>query len=211
MVTQKQFDKGMEKFEKIEKRGSLYPRFRNLIDNGFETEAYLMMLSTWNFATFRYVNNTLDINKFERLIHDLNPTFNQFNNQNIKDIELTKFYDKIALIYSRLSEVKEVEYTGASKLMHLAVPEVFVMWDTYIRKAYGFKKTTSLDYFEYLDDMQQKFKDLIPKQDRTLAKAIDEYNYVKYTLPALKEQRKVRQVERQAKKEAKRLEKLAKD
>ena len=73
--------------------------------------------------------------------------------------------------------------------MHLTIPEVFIMWDAYIRKAYGFKKGDSEDYFNFLKKMQVEFKDIKKDKDRTLAKCIDEYNYVKFTLPALEKNR----------------------
>ena len=34
--------------------------------------------------------------------------------------------------------------------------------------------------------MQQEFKGMCKGKERTLAKCIDEYNYVKFTLPALR-------------------------
>jgi len=37
------------------------------------------------------------------------------------------------IIYDSLSKIKVIEYTGAPKLMHLKNPDVFVMWDNYIR------------------------------------------------------------------------------
>ncbi len=85
--------------------------------------------------------------------------------------------------------------------MHLKCPEVFVMWDTYIRGEKPTKDYQQLDiyangifqfkkypkkcdgYIEFLKDMQGKFKHLTPNGNKTLAKAADEFNFVNITLP----------------------------
>ena len=40
--------------------------------------------------------------------------------------------------------------------------------------------------------MQQEFKNMLCRDGRTLAKCIDEYNYVEFTLPALDKNRNKR-------------------
>ncbi len=63
------------------------------------------------------------------------------------------------------------------------------MWDGYIRKAWDFKKGDSEDYFNFLIKMQDEFKHIKKVEEKTLTKCIDEYNYVKFTLPALQKNR----------------------
>ncbi len=53
MMTQEEFDQHLKKFNELEKRGTFYPMFLNMIDKRFETEVFLFILSTWNFAVFR--------------------------------------------------------------------------------------------------------------------------------------------------------------
>ena len=78
------------------------------------------------------------------------------------------------------------------------IPEIFVMWDGYIRGnkakklytnlikgSYNLKRysTTSEGYFDFLKDMQSKFKHIKLKGEKSLAKAIDEFNYMNITVP----------------------------
>jgi len=189
MIDQKEFNNNLEKFDELENRGSYYPMFLNMIEKGFETEAFLFILSTWNFATFRYAMKDFDLNNFKKIVKSLKPYFEKFDGQTIETIKLDNYEMDIKHIFETLSKIKGIQYTGASKLMHLTIPEVFIMWDTYIRRAGGFKKGDSEDYFNFLKKMQQEFNGMCNGKERTLAKCIDEYNYVKFTLPALEKQR----------------------
>ena len=104
------------------------------------------------------------------------------------DQHLKKFDDykkEIIYLFDSLSKIKWIQFTGASKLMHLTILNVFVMWDGYIRKAWEFKRGNSEDYFNFLKKMQKEFKDIQKRNGRTFAKCIDEYNYVKFTLSTL--------------------------
>ena len=163
--------------------------FLNMIDKGFETEAFLFILSTWNFATFRYAMKDFDLKNFQKIVNELKTDFNKFRDKSIETINFDDYKKEIINLFDSLSKIKGIQFTGASKLMHLTIPNVFVMWDGYIRKAWGFKKGNSEDYFNFLKKMQQEFKDVQKRNGRTLAKCIDEYNYVRITLPALEKNR----------------------
>ncbi len=64
-------------------------------------------------------------------------------------------------------------------MMALRIPELFIMWDTKIRKFYKINnKGTFEDYLCYLKKLQEKFYHLRwENKDKPFAKAIDEYNY----------------------------------
>ena len=109
------------------------------------------------------------------------------------------------------------ESTDASKILHTILPELFVMWDRNIRNGIWKekrkdewkrpKKFNGKAYACFLSLMQTKAKKVIesctnkkrysPSQvikeisskanNYTLAKLLDEYNYVKYTLPKKKD------------------------
>ena len=185
MISQKEFDDTIKEFNRLENRGSYYPMFLRMIEKNLKTEAFLFILSTWNFAVFRYAMKEFDLNNFEELVKSLDPLFERFNDQNIRDIKLDDYKGEINEIFDKLAEIKGIQFTGASKLMHLTRSNVFIMWDGYIRKACGLKKGDSNDYYEFLKKMQEEFKHIKNNSDRTLAKTIDEYNYIKYTIPAL--------------------------
>ncbi|HDQ22656.1 MAG TPA: hypothetical protein ENN28_01630 [Candidatus Uhrbacteria bacterium] len=119
------------------------------------------------------------------------PVINKFKNKKIKNINLEHYKKEIIKIFNILYKIKGIKSTGTPKLLHIFAPNFFVMWDSYIRKYYKFKKGDAEDYFNFLKMMQQNFKHLkINKKRMTLAKAIDEYNYIKITLPGLAKKKK---------------------
>jgi len=184
--TQKDFQKQLKEFSKNEERGDLYPVFLRMVEDGYCWEACVFMLSTWNFASFRYAIRGFDFKSFDKTIKKLLPCFKIFLKFNIENINLTEHEADIKKIFNILYEIKGIQSTGAPKLMHLFAPEVFVMWDGYIRKFYGFKKGDDTDYLNFLVKMQKDFSKIkFHSKKITLAKAIDQYNYVKITLPGL--------------------------
>jgi len=85
------------------------------------------------------------------------------------------------------------------------------MWDTYIRGekskkiydqleaikngTYQYKKYSKYSdgYIDFLQDMQDKFKKLnFINDEKTLAKAVDEFNYVNITLPLQEIEKQIR-------------------
>jgi len=89
--------------------------------------------------------------------------------------------------------------TGASKALHLLKPDLFVMWDDNIRNAYRVS-TSSEDYIEFLRKTKRIAEQVVSEyaKDRglplnkaleeierqlrvSLLKAIDEYNYLRFT------------------------------
>ena len=202
MITDEEFTKAIKGFDAAEKRGSFYNMAIDLINNNFEMEAYFLILATWNFARFRYAINNFDINEFKEEIRKLNPNFNRLKNENFRTINFDKYKKDIEKIFATLSSIKGVEFTGASKIMHLKNRSVFVMWDGYIkgektRKYYNELKIVKNgnwkikkyqnnpeNYFQFLKDMQERFKDInFQSNEKTFAKAIDEFNYVNITIP----------------------------
>ncbi|MFA5020862.1 MAG: hypothetical protein WC517_02255 [Patescibacteria group bacterium] len=197
MPSQKDFQKQLKKFDKNEERGDLYPSFLRMIKQGYCSDACVFMLATWNFAAFRYVLRGFDFKKFDKKIKKLLPCFNKYKTLNIKTINLNDYKKDIKKIFNILYEVKGVRSTGAPKLMHLFAPEVFIMWDGYIRKHYGLRKGDAEDYYNFLVRSQKDFsKFKFNSKKVTLAKAIDQYNYVKITLPGLQKNKKIRKAKR---------------
>ncbi len=182
--------KKLKIFSKKELRWDLYPMFLNLMKKGFEIEAMLLMLSTWNFARFRYAVRSFNLDRFRKVVKNLEPLFKKFKNQNFKTIDFEKYEADIKKIFKSLSAIKGIEKTGTPKLMHLKAPRVFVMWDYYIRKYYGFKKGDAEDYVLFLKLMQEKFHNGKTQSGRTLAKLIDEHNYKTITMLALRNNKK---------------------
>lgn len=178
--------KPLRRFSKKELRNDFYPMFLKLVKNGFKTEAYLLMLSTWNFACFRYALRRFNLDKFIKTMEKLEPLFKKLRKEDFERINFDKYSKEIKIIFNTLSGIKGIQKTGAPKLMHLAVPKVFVMWDMYIRKYYGLKNGDFDDYINFLKLMQKQFPDVKPAQGRTVAKLIDEHNFKTITEPIFK-------------------------
>ena len=180
-MNQTEFEETIAEFQKIEDaRDQLWDRAKVLIEKGFEVEAYILILATWNFARFRYFMKNFDLREFQEVINRVNPIFKKLENTQFENTDFAKniVATDIKYIYDQLKKI--AEQTGASKIMALKNSKLFVMWDTEIRKIYKIdNKGAADDYIQFLIKMQEYFK-AIKWIDKTppLAKAIDEYNYV---------------------------------
>jgi hypothetical protein len=222
MINIEEIEKAISEFERLERRADFFALASNLMRNGFEIEAYIILLATWNFASFRYASKEFDLTYFRNEIDILKPHFDTLKNERFESIDITKFDDSIRTIFDRLSCIKGIEFTGAPKIMHLKNPNLFVMWDGYIRGEKPKKDYKNLSilkygdwtykqyskdsngYLDFLNDMQIRFKNIKPSEiSKSMAKAIDEYNYVNVTLP-LQEIEKIRKrIKKRGKEESK--------
>lgn len=202
MITKEEFTDAISEFRNVEESGSYYDIAVNLFKNGYEIEAYILILATWNIARFRLVVLEFNIVKFKKTIEDLNPIFNNLEHEEFRSINFDNYKEDIEKIYNTLSSIKGIDYTGASKIMHLKNRNVFVLWDGYIRgeknkkyyeqleivksgkrkiKEYG---KSAQNYIQFLKDMQELFSNIdFQDANKTFAKAIDEYNYINITPP----------------------------
>jgi len=176
----------MNKGSSDQLRTEIYPIYLNLIKKNLEIEAYILILSTWNFAAFRYVMTTFNLGKFKKTLKKIEPIYQKLKGLDFKKVNLDNYEKEIKTIYSSLSAIGGIKITGAPKLMHLKNPKLFVMWDNYIRKYYGFNRGDTKDYFDFLKLMQKKFRNFKTRKGRTLARTIDEINMEKITERKLK-------------------------
>lgn len=219
MITQEEFDKAISQFDKVEGRQNFYDMAVGLFNSGFEIEAYFLILATWNFASFRYAVKGFDFDGFKKRIMGLNPHFGKLQNQEFRTINFDRYAEDIKTIYDDLSSMRGVGHTGASKIMHLKNRNVFIMWDGYIKGAKPRKYYSELeivkkgswkikkygnkarDYLQFLKDMQELFKGItFHDNEKTFAKAVDEFNYVNITLP-IQGQRKARSTKRKSRRQ----------
>jgi hypothetical protein len=75
--------------------------------------------------------NLMDLNE---ALDKCRPLFEQLREERFQTANFDEIGEIVKQIYSILSKVKGVEYTGVSKLMHLFCPNLFVMWDGFIRR-----------------------------------------------------------------------------
>jgi hypothetical protein len=136
-------------------------------------------------------------------MQDLRDHFSALAGYNIQTVDLEFHRSRIEAMFNRLAAIKGVEYTGAAKLLHLLLPELFVAWDAYIRgrndkhdRFYsGLPCVISrkwclvrydeigYGYVDFLLDMQGRVLDLAyAKGSKTLPKNLDEWNYVRVTI-----------------------------
>ena len=133
---------------------------------------------------------------------------NKLNSYSLKDIaenpEGVEIREKIKGIYQKIRDEKLMGPTCASKFLHILFPKLFVMWDDNIRKKYKEDyneeiKDNGKGYYKYLVKMN-KIKESLESEcskigiqpnvekylndkfgfDYTIAKYLDEYNWVKY-------------------------------
>ena len=114
--------------------------------------------------------------------------------------DIQELFDRV----TRCTRTKKRQYTGASKILHTMLPNLIVMWDIKIRrKLLGEDKHEGRHYaYEFLPLVQREVEESINtcmmenslsreqairkiselSDGKTLAKLMDEFNYMKYTL-----------------------------
>jgi len=162
-------------------RDEIYFICMDLMKKNLEIEAYILFLSTWNFAAFRYVMTSFDLEHFKKTLKKIEPLYRKLKDLEFGKIDFDKYGKDIKEIYSALASINGIKSTGAPKLMHLKNPKLIVMWDSYIRKYYGFKKGDADDYLNFLKLMQTKFRNQKARKGVTLARTIDQMNMHRIT------------------------------
>lgn len=198
---------------KDESRGPYYNWARKLIAAGYAKEAYILILATWNFAGFRYIVTNFDPNNFQDdLVQIEKNYFEKLEVYNLKRISLDganiTLIKETFIAIANCGKPNRIGPVGASKIIHLRLPDLFVMWDNAIRRGYkkddykeeyvrirdklgpslhNFKRweeREAKEYILFLGTMQEASKNIAWNKEQfdntTLAKAIDEYNYSVY-------------------------------
>ena len=179
MMTQQEFENTIADFDALEPtRSPLYGMGLNLLAAGYEVEAYLMILATWNFANFRYILTRFDLEAFRKVIKETNPAFQRLRKTTFETADFDALADDIKSVYLPFKAL--VGQTGAAKLLHFKHPGLFVMWDTDIRTRFRIPNESTPDhYIAFLKRMKSEFGHIQwTRRDRTLAKVIDEFNFV---------------------------------
>ena len=183
--------KACKEYKREEGRASFYDVALEIVDDR-PLQASIIILAVWNMSRFRFMaSDTKNLVDLKKAIEECKPLSERLKGKDFKTVDFDEIKDIVEQIYSSLSKVYGVEYTGASKVMHLLNRDLFVMWDTDTRKKYGFHVADGTDYFNFLKLMQEKFKDIewnMP--NKTLAKAVDEYNQVTITIPEMQKRGK---------------------
>ena len=200
----KQLKVAHKKFKQIERRAKFYDVAVKLIKNGFDTEGYILLLSTWNISYFKYKVNKFNIEKFKQVTKQCKKMIMKYRNKTIIKADFHEISDTIEEAFDNLRKINGVANTGASKVLHLMNKKLFIPWDSYIsgnqpKKDYkrlnlNVKKYTHTgkSYVQFLIDTQKKFKRIEWKGRISLAKVIDEFNYVNITWRMKKQEKEER-------------------
>ena len=146
----------------------------------------LLLLFTWNFVALE--TKALTYLKIRQALAASDEALNRLEGVKIEDDISPAQWEDISHAFSAFKAV--MGQTGASKALSLMNPELFVMWDTKIRRR--LKRCLIPDIFngeedEYYVTFLKGVKTLITRYDlrrkiplgTSLAKKIDEFNYVK--------------------------------
>ena len=133
-------------------------------------------------------------------IQDLKPQLLQLN-IDLLNANLDSLNKQIRDVFDQIKAVRHVGPTSASKILHILVPRLFVMWDGEIARNYRVS-TDSQGYVEFLRKSQnllmslmrqyrslgiaQPELELVNKYGKPLTKLLDEYNWLSIRIPVLK-------------------------
>jgi hypothetical protein len=196
--TAAEFQDGCRAFRAREKRDAMYRVATFLVEHNWGKPADMadalgVLLLTWNQAFYRY--GSLDFENLERCLVDHQQQLRAFRRRPISsytaadDPEIRTLFEAF-LIALQLSDGPK-KGTGSpvsvAKALHLLAPGFFPLWDARIAKAYGcrYAARPADGYLRFLRSAKEMAKALegrvaLPK-GKTLLKAIDEYNYAKFT------------------------------
>jgi hypothetical protein len=168
-----------KKYHEIEPRDIAYIVSASTVSKDPENISFMLagaeiIIITWNIIGGRRRLNRKRleediVNAYEESKKDLK-IFREKRLENI-DLDDTNIRDAIKNIFLKFSSKTSIGSTGASKILHLINPHVFMMWDTKIRGAYHklHKRHRSYDenqkiaecYLEFLKQSQEIIKTLL--------------------------------------------------
>lgn len=195
--TREEFCKGIEEFEKREKRDAMYKVATFVISHYWRKPFDManglgVLLLTWNQAFYRYGN--FDFDKLERCININLKKLENFRKRRITSLLESDEKDINSLFREFLKALQidsgkmqgRTSPVAVSKALHLLAPDFFPIWDNRIARAYRYNyyKNPEHKYFSFcriIKNVADKVEDYVVHSDKTLVKLIDEYNFSKYT------------------------------
>lgn len=127
-------------------------------------------------------------------LEEMENQFGELQKLTLIIVDIGQKSDEFEILYNELlnakwksdkGRLKRVGPTATSKVLHLVIPDLFMMWDSKIRKTYGFKDS-GVEYVRFLVNMQNWIKklgtivkNLQAQYGKPLTKLIDEYNWKK--------------------------------
>lgn len=146
-ISKEEFCKGIEEYEKHEKRDAMYKVANFLISNFWGkpsdmSDALDVLLSTWNQAFYRY--GKFDSDKLQECIKNNLQKLESFKKRNISSLSASD-EDDIINIFNIFLDVLQIDSgkrkgrkspVAVAKALHLLAPKFFPIWDEKIAKKY---------------------------------------------------------------------------
>ncbi|MBA7529710.1 hypothetical protein ES705_21908 [subsurface metagenome] len=165
---------GCKTFHEMEPRDIAYVLAREaVIKKPWDISCVLagakLIIITWNAVRYQRLSKIIK-NALEKDIID---AYNKHKNdllilekERLVNLDFSKFEGKIRNIFSSFSSKKSIGFTGASKVLHILLPNLFMMWDERIRAVYHRvhlikRHDTSDCYIEFLKQTQQIVKEIL--------------------------------------------------
>ncbi len=199
-------------FEKWEPRDSMYRVSTFLVrewwgDPARLVDALSVLLLIWNGAFYRY--GSFDEEQLEVCLRENKEKLGAFREREISsfceadEADAGRLFLSVSQALKRKSDGVESP-VSAGKALHLLAPNFFPLWDQYIAPAYGcpyngeLPKVAYIAFTRRIQVMAVQLKaelasDVDARKEwlsnKPLLKRIDEYSYMKYTIPAMKEKK----------------------
>lgn len=184
--------------------GNPYEKYLGTIDNP-TPEKIVWFLNHWGIMRKHF-----DVNQISKCITESKNNLDVFKKRRIETSKLLSLKDNIQDIFQKFQE-STGSPVAASKVLHVLAPHFFVIWDNAIRAGYGCgikydkaivrnetyyvflartQKELQIAIQSYADSHSIKnfveasdalIKVLCANRRKTLAKIIDEYNFMKFT------------------------------
>lgn len=179
-------------FEEREPRDLFYRAATELVALSLEgktaltvAEALAVLLQTWNRMFYRYRKfNSQHFADIERLLHDYHSELMGYRQRSIESFSQADEAQVVRLFRDFEAVLGPV---GAAKCLHLLAPRFFPLWDRAIAAAYRLplqgKGENAERYCRFMKKVKEQVERLGGEKaiGRNPLKAIDEYNYCKYT------------------------------
>lgn len=189
----KDIEKARIAFEENEPRDLFYRVATVLIQQATEgntelsiADAVAALLQTWNQSYYRYHKfDAVHFAEIQRVIKEHPEVISDLRQRNIGSL---KAGDETSVISVFTDFEVVLGPVGAAKCLHLLAPDFFPLWDRAIAEAYGVylrpRGKNGKKYFGFMETTKTQVLRLRKerKGKRHLVKAVDEFNYCRYTL-----------------------------
>jgi hypothetical protein len=174
--------RGCEKFHEMEPRDIIYLVARKIILENPNSEYHILagievLLLVWNAVYLQRQPDKVKRSLENDILEAYRNTKNDFEFLKGKKLESIDLKDpdivnKIKGIFKAFATHKSIESTGASKAIHLVNPELFMMWDSEIKKNYHRlhpsyqirSEFTNECYVEFMRTMQEVARGILEKK-----------------------------------------------